>query len=126
MDDRLKYLISEYKDACSISTKPISIKKLPTGHIEDENKSVKWNREFLENNNKKYIEAVANLQRERSLKMNDVQKRIEKYIKDKTGVNSKGAKAIFDFAYSEGHSFGIEEVGRWIDDLCELFLECKE
>ena len=92
MDDRLKYLISEYKDACSISTKPISIKKLPTGHIEDENKSVKWNREFLENNNKKYIEAVANLQRERSLKMNDVQKRIEKYIKDETGVNSKVQK----------------------------------
>lgn len=111
MDDRLKYLILEYKDVCGISTKPISIKKLPAGHIEDENKSVKWNREFLENNNKKYIEAVANLQRERSLKMNDVQNRIEKYIKDEAGVNSKGAKAIFDFAYSEGHSLGIEEVG---------------
>lgn len=126
MDNELNDLLCEYKEACLIPTKPVGIKRLPSNYIKDEEKSVKWNREFVEANNKKYLETVSNLQRERSLAMNEVQKKIEKYIMDTADVSKKAAKYIFDFAYSDGHSGGIYEVGNRIDSLVELFLNCKD
>lgn len=73
-------LLVEYDKAMQLSTRPVGIQKLPFNYIEDENQSVKWNREFVEENNKKYLEEVANLQRKKSIEMNRIQDEIEKYI----------------------------------------------
>lgn len=126
MDEELKELLEEYKNACNMPTKPTWIKKLPSNHIEDENKSVKWNREFVDENNKKYQDAVADANRKRNLAMNDIRKKIERYIMKYAEVSEKGAKRIFEFAYSEGHSGGLYEVGVWIDQLIDLIFDCRE
>lgn len=126
MDSELKHLIDEYKAACGMPTKPQNIKTVSKYHIEDENKSVKWNREFAENHNKMYLAKVSEIQRERSLSINRAQKEIEKYIIKHAKVGDKGAKRIFEFAYQEGHSGGLYEVGTWIEQLVDLFYECKE
>lgn len=126
MDDKLRKLIEEYKYAVNMSTKPEYIKKLPSNHIEDEEKSVKWNKQFVDENNKKYLEAVSEAQRKRSLEMNRIQNDIEKYIQKETKTSKEAAKYIFDFAYSEGRSYGIYEVARYIDNLIKLINKCKE
>ena len=118
--------MEEYKDAVYMNTRPEYIKTLSSKHIEDEEKSVKWNREFVEENNKKYLESVSDLQRKRSLEMNRVQKEIEKYIQKKTKTSKEAAKYIFDFAYSEGHSEGISSVCNWIEELIKLINKCKD
>lgn len=126
MNKDIYELFEDYEAACNMTTKPSDIMKLKSSHIEDENKSVKWNKDFIENNNKKYLEAVAELQRKRSNEMNRVQKEIEKYIQKRTGINSKGAKAIFNYAYEQGHSCGICEVRSVLFELCDLFEQCKK
>lgn len=42
------------------------------------------------------------------------------------GVSEKGAKAIFQFAYEEGHSDGIYGIKDWLFDLMDLVAKCKE
>lgn len=122
----LENLLHEYKEACNMPTKPQNMKTVPKYHIEDENKSVKWNREFAENHNKMYLAKVSEIQRERSLAMNRVQKEIEKYIMKSAKVGEKAARKIFEFAYQEGHSAGLYDVANWIEKLVDLFCDCKE
>lgn len=126
MDDKLMELMEEYRNAVNMRTKPEYIRKLTSNHIEDEEKSVKWNKEFVEENNKKYLEAVSEAQRKRSLEINRVQKEIEKYIQKETKTSKEAAKYIFDFAYSQGHSEGISSVCNWIEELIELINKCKD
>lgn len=126
MTEKLQNLMDDYKRACDMPTRPATIKKLPAHHIEDENQSVKWNREFVEQNNQNFQKTVSELQRKRSLEMNRVQKNIEKYIAKEAKTSEKGAKSIFNMAYQKGHSFGIKKVMFWIDELIELVLDCKE
>lgn len=126
MYDELKKLYEEYKEACDMPTAPKYLKKLPASHIEDENQSVKWNREFVETNNRMFQKKVLDMQRSRSLAMNKVQAEVEKYIMEYAEVSQKGAQKIFEFAYAHGHSGGIYEVFGWIEDLVDLFEACKE
>ena len=69
MDKKLKQLIDEYREACCMPTRVTNIKKLPQTHIEDENMSVKWNREFVQKNNERFQQEVADVNRKRNLAM---------------------------------------------------------
>lgn len=126
MDDKLMELIEEYKDAVNMRTKPEYIRKLPSNHIEDEEKSVKWNKQFVEENNKRYLNAVLEAQIKRNLEIKRVQKDIEKYIQKETKTSEKAANYIFIFAYSQGHSDGIYSIFNWIEELIELINKCKD
>lgn len=126
MDDKLMELIEEYKDAVNMRTKPEYIRKLPSNHIEDEEKSVKWNKQFVEENNKRYLNAVLEAQIKRNLEIKRVQKDIEKYIQKETKTSEKAANYIFNFAYSQGHSDGIYSIFNWIEELIELINKCKD
>lgn len=126
MDDKLMELMEEYKDAVNMITKPDIIEKLPSYHIENEEKSVKWNREFVEESNKKYLDFVAKMQQKRSLEMNRVQKDIEKYIQKETNTSIDVARYIFDFARSKEHSYSIYELGNCIDKIIKLINRCKD
>lgn len=126
MCDELKKLYEEYKSACNMPTTPAGGKKLPENHIEDENKSVKWNREFVKANNDLYLATVSEMRRRRSLAMNKVQAEVEKFIMEYAEVSQKGAQKIFEFAYDRGHSDGIYSVFEWIETLVDLFEDCKE
>lgn len=122
----LNELFAEYKTACEMPTKPDWIKKLPANHIEDENKSVKWNREFVEQNNEDFLKAVADTQRKRSLAMNAAQAKIVKFIQKEAKASEKGAKMILEIAHSEGNQYGINDVKSWVLDLIELVKTCNE
>lgn len=126
MCEELKKLYEEYKEAYDMPTKPTDIKTISKYHVEDENKSVKWNREFAAAHNQKYLDRVSAMQRERSKAINNAMEGIEKYIMEYAGVSKKGARNIFEFAYDRGHSEGIYYVFDWIETLVDLFEACKE
>lgn len=126
MCDELKKLYEEYKAAYDMPTKPTDIKTISKYHIEDENKSVKWNREFAQAHNQKYLDRVSEMQKERNKAINDAMNGIEKYIMEYAEVSKKGARKIFEYAYAHGHSGGIYEVFDWIEELVNLFESCKE
>lgn len=56
----------EFDRVNEMSCKPVGLQKYKVGHIFDENRSVKWNREKLEEENKKYNDEVARLNTEKN------------------------------------------------------------
>lgn len=56
----------EFDRVNEMSCKPVGLQKYKVGHIFDENMSVKWNREKLEEENKKYNDEVARLNTEKN------------------------------------------------------------
>lgn len=55
----------KYDTYANFSCKP-KTKKLRPDHIEDEDKSVKWNRQFVEDNNQKHAAETAELNRKKN------------------------------------------------------------
>ena len=123
-DDKLEELFAEYKYATNLSTAPTDIKKLKANHIEDDNKSVKWNREFVEDNNNKYWKSVSRLQRQRSLQMNKAKSKIVKYIQKKSGTNEECAKAALELATYLGHRVSIDYVALITSHLIDVISLC--
>lgn len=126
MNYDLEELFEDYKKACELPTKPSSIKRLPANHIEDENKSVKWNKEFVEKNNKKYLETISENQINRSLAMNQAQDQIVNYIRRELKISVNAAKRVLEYAIQEGHSSGIHEVYCITSELVDIIKSCKE
>lgn len=122
----LRNLLQEYDEACNMPTRPTGIKNLPANHVEDENQSVKWNKEFVKQNNKAYQEAVAEVNRARDLARKNVIKKIYEYIMNEAGLKEKAARKIYEVAYAQGKSDSMYQVGCWIEKLIDLFVECKE
>lgn len=52
---------NEFDRAYGMSCKPSGLQKYKAGHIFDENMSVKWNRDKLEEENKKFEDEVSRL-----------------------------------------------------------------
>lgn len=52
---------SEFDRVYGMSCKPSGLQKYKAGHIFDENMSVKWNRDKLEEENKKFKDEVSRL-----------------------------------------------------------------
>lgn len=72
-------LVKLHESWANMSCKP-DFKKLNTNHIEDENMSVKWNREYVEKQNIKYEEAVKELNRKKNLKREEVVLRLNHLV----------------------------------------------
>lgn len=113
---------SEFDAMSKMSCAPVDIKKLPTGHIIDEDKSVKWNREQVELNNKKYQEEVARLNTLKNKRRDEIRAMIYAKIAYEVGHNlsEEKAKLIWNLAWERGHSYGISDVIGNLNDLIEL------
>lgn len=105
-----------YKFIC----KP-SISKYSNTHVFDENKSVKWNKEEVERLNKLHNDEAARLSTEKNNLFNKFVYSVKLYIIEETKVKKITADKIYNYLYSEYHSYGIHEVLNHLDDLLELF-----
>ena len=104
---------NEFDRAYGMSCKPSGLQKHKAGHIFDENMSVKWNRDKLEEENRKFQDEVSRL--------NTAKKKIQ----DDVGHNLSrtAAEKIFNYAYDDKHAYGFHEV-RWeLERLVELVSE---
>ena len=119
MSKTLDELRIDYQKVCEMSCEPANIKKVPLGHIFDEDKSVKWNREQVEINNKNYHEEVIKLKSERSERMNVVLNNIYTAIQEDMSceISREQAEIIWCYAYDMGHSGGVYEIFSQLDVL---------
>lgn len=95
----------KYKNACEMSCKP-DFKRMHKDYITDDEKSVKWNREQVEENHKQYDEAVKELNTKKNKCCNEALKDIYAKIQEDVGHNlsEKAAERIwYDADYDFGH-----------------------
>ena len=111
-----------YSQVCEMFCEPANIKKVPLGHIFDEDKSVKWNIEQVEINNRNDYEEVIKLKSERSERMNVVLEDIYTAIQEDMSceISREQAKIIWCYAYDMGHSGGVYDIFSHLCDLMEF------
>ena len=80
------------------------------GHIFDEDKSVRWNREKLDEENAKYKQEQAEYHAAVQEGEDRFQNDILAYIESEYKLNNAQAKIIFSMAYQYGHSSGFYDV----------------
>lgn len=112
----------EYQKVCEMSFKPTNIVKVSPGHIFDENKSVKWNKEQVEINNKKYYNEVERLCLEYTKSNDSVLEDIYTAIQEEMscGISRKQAVHIWVYAYNMGHSGGVNEIFIQLENLMDF------
>ena len=115
-------IAAQYYFYTNMSCKPIGIGKVREGHIFDEDKSVKWNREEVERHNAEYQRRVAELNTERNKKFEEVVGLVVEKIQDEVGHNlsKKKGRAIWDYAYSSSKSYGFDSVLATLEELISL------
>lgn len=113
--------LMELADAWNrFSCKPVR-RKMKTGEVIDENKSVKWNRDQVCKNNEEYEQEVKRLNTEKNNLLVKFQSHCCSYIMQETGVSLEKAKKIYLYIYMEKHSYGLHEAITALDDLLVLF-----
>lgn len=105
-----------------MSCHPVGLQKVPGNHIFDEDQSVKWNREQVELNNKKYQSEVARLNTEKNKARDNVLELIYDKIQYEVGhrISRKKAQAIWSYAYEKGHAFGFTSIQSELSDIIDL------
>lgn len=111
-----------------MSCVPVDIKKVPGDYVFDEDQSVKWNKEQVEINNRKYKEEVARLNTLKNKARDSVHEDIYKYIQSEIGndLSRDKAIAIWRYAYDQGHAYGITEVKHYLDEIMEVVKKVLE
>lgn len=110
----------DLEEMVNMSCKP-SFPKPRTGDVIDEDKSVKWNREEVTRLQNAYDEEVKKLNTKKNKCRDDLYKELYKVIrKEVGGITINDAQQIFQYAYSEGHSYGYNEVFIRLDELIPL------
>jgi hypothetical protein len=102
-------------------------KKLSKSHIEDENQSVKWNREFVEQHNKDIDNQLKQHREKINKAFNDYIDSIIKAIMDELNCDSDTAVKIYDYVYGlRDWEDGEEDKLDAIEELVELIKDIRE
>lgn len=110
----------DLEEMANMSCKP-STPKPRTGDVIDEDKSVKWNREEVIRLQNTYEEEVKALNTAKNKRRDDLYKELYKVIRREVkGITINDAQQIFQYAYSEGHSYGYNEVFNKLYDIILL------
>ena len=97
-----------------------SVKLLQDTYIFDENQSVKWNRQRVQEHN----ELAKIIKKDYWNKMNDIDtwfnQQVRRSIQNEIHVSEKVAGIIFNQAYEDGHANGYHEVVLYAQRYCEF------
>lgn len=113
---------AEFEDMQRMSCVPQNIRKVPQNFIFDEDKSVKWNKEQVIANNNAYSEEVARLNTLKNKRRDSIYEDIYFTIQCEVGHNLSREKAIkiWNYAWEQGHAYGIREVCCHLENLITL------
>lgn len=113
---------SDFDRMQSMSCVPIGLRKVPENHVFDENKSVKWNRDKVAENNLAYKKEVARLHTLKNKARDSIYEDIYLYIQDEVGhvINRDCAIKIWEYAYKKGHSYGVYQIKHELDEAIAL------
>lgn len=122
-------LLSGYDKYCELkySQPKVVGKKLSESHIEDENQSVKWNREFVEQHNKDIDKQLGRYREKINKAFNDYINSIIEAIMDELNCDLGTAVKIYDYVYDLRDWDDIEgDKLDAIEELVELIKDIKE
>ena len=127
MSNKLNYdtVVYNYKAAQRISTVP-KTRMVGKDHIFDEDKSVKWNKEQVEINNKLYQTERSLLKENRAKAIKEAYEDVIAYLQQETGMKHTTLHKLFNYIRSElvdEDNYGIESFMEVIEDICDIFKE---
>lgn len=93
-------LIDKYNEYINLRQTRFTETRLPSTHIEDENQSVKWNREFVEQHNKLVEKHMAQYRRKINKAFDDYIDSVLDLISSEVDCSREMAIAIYDYVYS--------------------------
>lgn len=89
------------------------------GHVFDEDKSVKWNKEEVARRNNLYLEDDNRVKQERRDAFNKANERAISYVMQETGLNRDKASAILNYVWERYHSY-LHDIWCELDELIIL------
>ena len=110
MGNNVKYMnmqsiYNKYKNGgYSINRGEYATDRVADGHIFDEDKSVRWNREQVELHNKHAEAEWSRMNSDIQAKNNELHTDVIHYIMAEYGMNYKQAEALESYAYADKHS----------------------
>ena len=112
----------DFESMAAMSCVPAGLRKVAANFIFDENQSVKWNREQVEDNNSRYGQEVARVNTEKNKRRDAIYEDIYRAIQAEVGHNlsKKKAIAIWSYAYEKGHAFGFHDIMANLREVMEL------
>ena len=113
-----------YIKAINMSTKP-NFERPNIGDIIDENQTVVWNRNEVDNIRHKWENKRNELIEAKHRLITNCENDIVKYIADSCNMSESKAKLMFDFAYANKHEY-IEDMFSYIEELIDLFINIRE
>lgn len=121
--DTVDSLLAAYLKAQKEVTRP---KKLPTSYIEDEDKSVKWNREFVEKHNRKAEELYETQMKAQRNAWSNYYNSQKEYIKSEIGASDYGASEIINFISNHFDGEGLQYELEHLEELVSIIKYMKE
>lgn len=102
--------------------------RLPDNWITDEDMSVKWNRDQVTLDHKKWDEEAKRLREKRNKKIQEAKEATLDYIQFNVGHNicRETAEDIYNKAYEDGHAYGYSEVMIHVAELCPFVADILE
>lgn len=118
----------EFDRVNAMSCKPVGMQKYKAGHIFDENMSVKWNRDKLAEENKKFQDEVASLNTLKNKGFLAVHELVYQKIQEDIGhdLPRAAAEKIFSYAYESRSIHGFYDARCELERLVELVSEILE
>lgn len=114
----------KYDAYVNLSCKPTT-KKLRPDHVEDEDKSVKWNRQFVEANNNKHANEVKELNRKKNALLVEAQNMVKCMICEELDwkLTDDDIDRLFNRWYDRYHSDGFRYMCNMIESECDAIRE---
>lgn len=105
-----------------ISCTPEGFSRVKASHIQDEEQSVKWNREWVEKNNARYLEEVKRLQAEKNAAWDRWEVKVAEKIQAEVGgkLSLKRAVAIRECAFRITKGTTFKKTWECVKQLIEL------
>ena len=100
-------IADDYKKASFMACKPDdSFKKVKTGDVLDEEKSVRWNREEVERLKAEYDAEVKRLNQEKNKAITAIMERAIALIASEADISEDKARTVWNFVYQRYHAYG--------------------
>ena len=116
----LEEIKKDFLDISNMSCKP-SFTRPKDGAVIDEEKSVRWNREEVIRLQIEYGKEVEKLNTLKNKRRDALYKELYKVIKSNVkNISLKDAEQIFTYIYSNYHSYGIDTMFIYLEELMEL------
>ena len=119
-------LLSKYNEYVELSRNSFIGRKLSPSHIEDENQSVKWNREFVEQHNKKIDNQTKQHRTKVNKAFNGYVDSVLDLISSELNCSREMAAEVYDYIYDIRDWDYEEDRLDAVEDVVELIKRVKE